>query len=171
MTLVSEYYMISTGNKQTLRGILLLFVIGALWSACSKDDDVQYFVDEPLQEYFDRFQAEAAQRGVTIDYDSLQITGDIRIIAAQNVIGQCIHTEKEPNTVVIDKIYWDNATDLDKEFLVFHELGHCALGRGHIDDSDPQGNCVSIMTSGTGFCIIDYTQATRRRLLDELFMK
>ncbi len=137
--------------------------------SCGKDDEPQFLVDEPLQEYFDRFAAEGALRNVVIDYDVLKISGDIRIISTPNVIGQCIHTDKEPNTVIVDKFYWDTADDLEREFLVFHELGHCALGRAHLDDSDAHGDCVSIMTSGTGTCHINYTLATRDALLDELF--
>ena len=137
--------------------------------SCGKDDEPQFLVDEPLQEYFDRFAAEGAIRNVVIDYEALKISGDIRIISTPTVIGQCIHTEKEPNTVVVDKFYWDTADDLEREFLVFHELGHCALNRGHLDDSDAHGDCISMMTSGTGLCHINYTQATRTSLLDELF--
>lgn len=153
----------------TWKSAILLLAVGMTWSSCAKDDEPEYYVDAPLQEYFDRFEAEAAIRGVTVDYDALQISGDIRIIATPNVIGQCIHTEKEPNTVVVDKFYWDDADDLEREFLVFHELGHCALNRGHLDDSDNNGHCISIMTSGTGACDVVYTPATREELLDELF--
>ncbi len=148
---------------------LSLLAVGMVWSSCAKDDDLEYYVDAPLQEYFDRFEAEAALRGVTIDYDVLQISGDIRIIATPNVIGQCIRTEEEANTVVVEKFYWDSADDLEREVLIFHELGHCALDRGHLDDSDGQGHCISIMTSGTGACDVVYTAATRDELIDELF--
>ena len=137
--------------------------------SCNKDETPQYFVDTPLQPYFDRFEVEAAARGLTIDLVALKISGDIRLISASQVIGECIHTDKEPNTVVVDVVYWNGANDLEKEFLVFHELGHCALNREHIDDSDANGDCVSMMTSGTGLCHINYTEATRDALLDELF--
>ena len=137
--------------------------------SCVKDEEPQYLIDVPLLEYFDRFAAEAAIRNVVIDYKEMMISGDIRVISTPNVIGQCGHTEEEPNVVIVDKFYWDDADELEREFLVFHELGHCALKRGHIDDSDIQGNCVSMMTSGTGLCNINYTTATREDLLDELF--
>ncbi|HEY3384997.1 MAG TPA: hypothetical protein VGK46_00725 [Saprospiraceae bacterium] len=147
--------------------LLLLAVIGS----CAKDEDEpQFLIDEPLQEYFDRFKAEAALRGKEIDFKALMISGDIRLIGTQNVIGQCGHTEEEPNVVIVDKFYWDSASDLDREFLIFHELGHCALGRGHLDDSDGNGDCISMMSSGTGLCHINYTLATRTALIDELFM-
>lgn len=137
--------------------------------SCKKDEGPEYFVDEPLQPYFDRFEAEAAARGVTIDLEALMVSGDVRLIGAQNVIGQCVHTEKEPNTVIVDVVYWNGADDLEREFLIFHELGHCALNRDHVDDSDANGDCISMMTSGTGLCHINYTEATRTALLDELF--
>lgn len=156
--------------KQWIKTISLLTGLLLVIGSCAKDEEPQYLVDEPLQDYFDRFQVEAAQRGIVIDYDALMVSGDIRVINTPNVIGQCGHTEKEPNVVIIDKFYWDDADDLEREFLVFHELGHCAIFRGHIDDSDGQGDCISIMTSGTGICRINYTTSTRTALLDELFM-
>lgn len=145
--------------------MVILLVAGS----CSKDETPDYFVDAPLQPYFDSFEAEAAQRGVTIDLEALRVSGDVRLIGTINVIGQCVHTEKEPNTIIVDVVYWNSAEHLEKEFLIFHELGHCALNRDHIDDSDANGDCISIMTSGTGLCHINYTEATRSALLDELF--
>ncbi len=157
-------------NKKTHFGLVGLTVILITISSCQKDDTFNYVVDAPLQDYFDRFASAAAARGVLIDYESLRISGSLRIIAAAQVIGQCIHSDKEPNTVVIDRLYWTHATDLEKEFLVFHELGHCALHRGHTDHSNGQGDCISIMTSGTGICKVNYTASNRESLLDELFM-
>lgn len=157
--------MIKSGNLIAVLLTACALVVGS----CVKDEEPQFLIDEPLQEYFDRFAFEASLRNVVIDYKEMMISGDIRVITSPNVIGQCGHTENEPNIVIVDKFYWDDADDLEREFLVFHELGHCALKRGHIDDSDPQGNCVSMMTSGTGLCNINYTTATRDTLLDELF--
>lgn len=152
-----------------LKGVMITVAALLLFSACGDDNTLKYSVDAPLQPYFDRFAEEAALRNVVIDYDVLMISGDIRLITSQNVIGQCGHSEEEPTVVIVDKFYWDGANDLEREFLIFHELGHCALNRGHIDDSDAFGDCVSIMTSGTGSCNINYTLTTREELLDELF--
>jgi hypothetical protein len=132
---------------------------------------VDLFVDPSLQEYFDRFVVEGAARNVIVDYKASRIAGYLKIITQPGVIGQCAHSDSKPNTVIIDKIYWNTATDLEKEFVVFHELGHCVLNRVHLDEADAMGNCISIMTSGTGSCHINYTVATRAALLDELFKK
>ncbi len=142
-----------------------------IFSGCAKDDGPQYFVDSSIRPYFERFEYEANLRNIRIDLDSMMISGDIRVINASNVIGQCGHTEAEPSVVIVDKFYWDSANDLEREFVVFHELGHCALFLGHNDNVDGSGYCASIMTSGTGACVINYTLATREKLLDELFAR
>ena len=149
--------------------ILSLFLLTASIS-CHKDETIDLFVDSSLQEYFDRFAAEGALRNVTVDFEASRVSGYIRLIRTPNVIGQCAHDDTKPNTVIIDWTYWMSADDLEKEFLVFHELGHCVLNREHLDDADAQGNCISIMTSGTGACHINYTPGTRKKLLDELFL-
>lgn len=46
----------------------------------------------------------------------------------------CVREPLKTPVVYINKIYWDDATylkEIDKEEIVFHELGHCVLNRGH----------------------------------------
>jgi len=69
----------------------------------------------------------------------------------------------------IDATYWANATALEREFVIFHELGHCFLDRTHIDTKDVQGDCESMMHSGISGCQFRYTLASRVAYLDELF--
>ena len=157
-------------RSNSFKGILILLVMTGFWS-CNKDENLTLKVDPKLQEYFDRFVVEGAARNVTVDYEASRISGYLKIITQPGVIGQCAHSETKPNTVIIDQIYWNTATDLEKEFVVFHELGHCVLNREHLDEADNQGNCVSIMTSGTAGCHINYTLDTRKAMLDELFKK
>lgn len=140
-------------------------------TSCNKDEQVDLFVDSSLQEYFDRFAVEGARRNVTVDYKEARVSGYLDFINTPHVVGQCAHDKNKPNRVTIDAMYWHGRTDLEREFLVFHELGHCVLNREHLDGADLQGNCTSIMTSGTAQCRIHYTQDTREKLLDELFMK
>jgi hypothetical protein len=146
-----------------------VILIMTLNLSCSKHDEVLHFVDISLQEYFDRFVAEASIRSLEVDFNRTQVNGYIRLITEPNVVGQCAHREDEPNTVIIDKLYWDQADDLEREFLVFHELGHCVLNRNHLDDADVHGVCLSIMASGGPTCRVHYTQANRNEMLQELF--
>ena len=47
------------------------------------------------------------------------------------VIGTCYYSAFR-NYIEIDKNYWDEFNAAEKEQIIYHELGHCALGRiGH----------------------------------------
>ena len=45
-----------------------------------------------------------------------------------NTVGQCImYNKKEYNKITIDPDAWEAYDDTDRELLIYHELGHCAL--------------------------------------------
>lgn len=52
-----------------------------------------------------------------------------------NIVGECIVWNDEWREIKIDQDYWDNGTKDDDErmSLIFHELGHCILDRGHLN--------------------------------------
>ena len=136
-------------RPNALFSFLLLVVI---FSNCKNDDGYEYFVHEELQPYFDDFEHEALLRGVTVDLVELRIGGRIGEISQRSVIGQCFFNEDAPNELFIEENYWRVASPIEREFVVFHELGHCYLLRQHTEEEDNQGNCSSIMASGTGGC-------------------
>lgn len=48
--------------------------------------------------------------------------------------GACLKYADGTKEVMIKKSWWDNANSVSRRIMVFHELGHCRLGRTH-DDS------------------------------------
>lgn len=60
------------------------------------------------------------------------------------VIGYC-DVELGTPTISIDKDYWENASNAMKLELLFHEMGHCVLHRGHTSVTLPDGTPASIM--------------------------
>lgn len=151
--------------------LILTVATLTLFAACREDDQFIEIsiVDTSLQPYFRTFRAEAASRGIEIDASFEEIEARIEQINDGNVVGRCWYNSHNPNEILIDAEYWQNATDLSKEYVVFHELGHCYLGRGHTEASTASGICLSIMASGTGSCHDRYGSATRDFYLDELF--
>ena len=145
---------------------LLLF--GAL--GCVKDEltTEQLYIDAALQSYFDNFQEEAALRGITVDYQAAQVEGILTYLP-NAIAGQCVQTEGKPSQIRIDQTIWSRSSTSIKEFLVFHELGHCILDRSHDDTRNTDGTCASIMHSGTTNCRNAYNATTRKAYLDELF--
>lgn len=126
-------------------------------------------VDARLWEYYQTFENEAAKRGLAVDLKTTLITGEIDNIHDNNVIGTCQYGRYVNNHITIDKSFWAKSSQLGKEFVVFHELGHCFLNRSHLEDSTSGGLCVSLMRSGNGSCRDAYSFQNREYYLNELF--
>ena len=125
-------------------------------------------VDPLLHSYFDQFVFEAALRGIELDLERHQVEGRIDDLE-EGVRGQCQHLSNDSERVVIDRTYWGQSSSMEREFIVFHELGHCILNRSHLDTKSQQGACTSIMHSSSFSCRNTYNTNTRKELLDELF--
>ncbi|MEL7121054.1 MAG: putative metallopeptidase [Bacteroidota bacterium] len=157
-----------------------LFCTVIVMVACNNDENVldvetevavegYPLVEEALWPYFERFENAARERGFVIDLNAARVTGEIDVIDDDGVAGQCTYRSHAPNSVLIDQEFWDVASDLAKEYVVFHELGHCQLGREHREDAHANGTCVSMMRSGLGNCRDNYSRFTRVSYLNELF--
>lgn len=127
------------------------------------------FVDPRLVPYFKSFQYEASLRGIDVDYEAFPITGYIQSIQEDDIAGTCNYHSYEPNVVTIDLEYWNSVSTLRREMVVFHELGHCVLGRGHTETAFSNGICTTLMNSGTSGCYVAYTADNRDYYLGELF--
>jgi len=146
-----------------------LFIGLLLVSMSSCNDDTESAIDSELQPYVDAFQAAGLARGINIDYTTNPITAQFNRIPNAGVAGQCFRNQDIPNSISIDAIYWSTQSELRREFLMYHELGHCVIGRSHRDETDATGTCLSIMHSTDGICNNTYGPATRESYLDELF--
>jgi hypothetical protein len=151
------------------------YVLIGLIGACDEPEEVAPIqvkypnVDPQLRTYFQRFEEEAAARGLSVDLTTTGITGTIVEIDDKHVLGQCSYPRARPNQVTIDRTFWSLGSDLFREFVVFHELGHCFLFRSHLEQQLSNGACASIMRSGTGPCLDNYSSRTRAFYVDELF--
>jgi hypothetical protein len=144
------------------RLLTLLFITSFL--SCQKET---LPIDSRLQPYFEKFILEASQRGKTLNLDNL--SGVIVEIGGSSIVAQCTQYENNPDEIKVDKTYWASATDSQKEFYIFHELGHCLLNRDHLNTTDKNGNCMSIMHGTSGACKFIYNESTRSTYLNELF--
>ncbi|MBX2815970.1 MAG: hypothetical protein KTR24_08230 [Saprospiraceae bacterium] len=153
---------------------LLIAFLSLAAISCQKDQTVQSEpefpgVQEALWPYFRLFEDEAAARGLTVDLVASRITAEIASIDEGNVIGRCQYGRYSGNHITIDAEFWTRSGHLGREMVVFHELGHCYLGRGHREDAFQSGSCASIMRSGTCCCRDAYRTSTRSYYVDELF--
>lgn len=157
--------------------LFALIVLALSFQSCEKEEMLmsptkEYIgVDAELWVYFQRFEEEAAARGVYVNLNEKGITGVIEDINHEHVVGMCNHNVDTPNHVVLDKDFWTRSSSLKKELIVFHELGHCYFGMGHRDEAHEDGRCKSIMRSGMGGCMDIYTENYRNDYLNEFFVE
>lgn len=127
-----------------MRAILLVIIL--MITGCGKPPQdvvvspqqpiLPIVVDASIAPYFIRFTQ-------NIGIDSNGISANLAALTYPT-LGQC--TISGPNkTVTIDPTFWANASDNEHEELVFHELGHCAMGLGHINTLNPYNCPDSIM--------------------------
>ena len=139
-----------------------------LLSACTREEEFAGGVVDPaLKPLFDSFVAEGLKRGRTIDMS--RINAVVADIPETKVLGRCAQGAISGSTLTIDAAFWSSAGIWEKEYVVFHELGHCALDRRHLEEQKSDGTCKSIMQSGTTGCKMIYNTQTRSGYLDELF--
>lgn len=88
---------------------------------------------------FASFTQEFELRGRYFYNDQTFSIGDIPINFGDNDIenpdfkGVCRTYADGSKEILIRKSWWNTVSDTFKESLIFHELGHCRLGRDHID--------------------------------------
>jgi hypothetical protein len=153
---------------KTLIQILLCSVV--IFS-CSEDEELSSvsYIDDALIPFFESFEAEAEERGLVIEIGNHVSSARIEPIEDIGVAGICSFSDFTPNQIRIDKEIWDQSSPSFREYVVFHELGHCVLDREHLDDTLPGGICKSLMNSNTSPCYTQYNAGLRTAFIDELF--
>lgn len=151
-----------------MRYIFVVFSLISLLSCSKENNDTR--IDAGLQEYYDSFVAEAESRNIILPDSILNIKLIFTDISNSNILGQCNYNMDAPDVVQIDRFHWRTFDNETKEFVVFHELGHCVLDRGHTDTVDSRGDCTSLMHSSVGLCGFEFSGEKRTKYIDELFM-
>ena len=156
--------------------------------SCQKQEVIEptvYQIDAEVLPYITRFAAEAKARNVDVKLENLIV--ELKATKLQEDCAECLLMVGNPQKQrriainITDGLCWKDQSDFSKEALVFHELGHCLLGRiQHRNDLLPNGSPASLMNayneSPYSPCIYDINgsgncdKRTRRQYyLDELF--
>lgn len=150
-----------------LKYIMFVLATNLCLIGCNKD--YNQVIEAELQEHFSNFEIEAAAHGIEIDISTIDISAYIENIETQGTLGQCKSYSDGSQQVIVDEQYWNRISNNDREYIVFHELGHCILKREHNDNKDEKGSCTSIMQSGINGCKSVYNNENKTQLLMELF--
>ncbi|MEO9485034.1 MAG: hypothetical protein ABJG47_16360 [Ekhidna sp.] len=152
-----------------------------LFLSCDEPITNNNFIDEELRPYIESFIEEANRRGVQLNIDDFgaEIVNEISIGGDNTYCGYGWFfyrgTLKKRIEVKNSDNCWQSRTDIERENLVFHELGHALLGRPHLDETFPNESPKSIMCSSDGpngcnnFNTYHDNELFRSYYLDELF--
>ena len=130
-----------------MKKIIFLLTILIAFQYCRPDNGIGaeqgvYQVDPEFEPYVQEFIAEGAKRGQTIDFTDSGLIVEFSDGTVQGASGFCYVGEHH---VVIDKSEWTSLSEDVRGFLLFHELGHCELDRGHRNDKFSNNVWQSIM--------------------------
>lgn len=143
---------------KTLMGLILFVQVG-----CFETNDYSKY--GPFEGEVRDFVATAHQHGMNVNLGRLNIKL-VSILNGTPILGVCIPEDK---TIIINESFWMTADNAEKEFLVFHEMGHCVLGREH-STWIHEGMPVSIMYPMEWATQFEpYYWLNRNKLMDELF--
>jgi N-acetylneuraminic acid mutarotase len=146
-----------------ISALLIVFLSG-----CKKET---FHVPEDFLVYVQRFENEGRLRGKTLNLeDDLKI--EFTDFTGKGYVALC-HYNENPIKIEIDSAFWNNAADTNREFVLFHELGHGFLGiHEHRNDTLPNGEWKSIMRGPPATVNAHPLEYAKHRdyYLDELFL-
>lgn len=134
-----------------MKYLILLMVI-----AC-KVESTPMFAQSDLafESYRNKFYDDAKE------YNSPATQSPIIFGTVSDAVAVCRTPE---NIVIVDKDKWQDMNDTQRQVLIHHELGHCALNRPHYDELP------SIMNEEYLFTIGDF-ERNEDEFIKELFTK
>lgn len=124
-------------------------------------------VNKDLQIYVNRFVQVAEELGRPVSLGRLQV--EFVPSMEGNVIGKCYYGTGR--RIEINRSYWErsNVRNSDRESLMFHELGHCILNRGHDDRSMPGYYWLEISIMNSYHLSYTYYENNWQYYMKELF--
>jgi hypothetical protein len=135
------------------------FAASPLSFLISFDKNIGIKVDPAVQPYYDDFMKSAQAHGVYLKMNKLTIrlvkdseftkadsTGFLLQDNQREAFGSCHYEQHE---ILISRNVWKKFSDIDRQAIVDHEMGHCYLGRKH--DDSLKNNGISLYFSSIMF--------------------
>ena len=119
---------------------LLIFILG-----CGKENDFIYDVPAEFEPYIVRFVNEANARGKAISIYNLIVKRDSTLPTLYCAVSNTISEKNDVQKIISINVPYCWQNDVQLEALIFHELGHCILGRVHDNSLMPKGDPKTMM--------------------------
>lgn len=141
--------------------VLVLISLNILLTGCG--DGTKGTIDPAFQSYLDQFIRDAAL------YEREIETYNLTIQFIDKFDDAFLWANCTDGTITIRRDYWYKTKEDTRESLIYHELGHCVLGRDHTQAWNTDLNIpLSLMVQGT-HSRSDYWAANKAYYIAELF--
>jgi hypothetical protein len=118
----------------------------------------EQYIDPNLQSYVNMFQSDmlAHNKNMPISTSVVFDTAAniVNITGSEYAIGVCEYSQL--NKVSIDSAFWATASEIERKFLIYHELGHCVLNRVHRNDTADYQFCIGNLQLTKSTCPTGY---------------
>lgn len=119
-------------------GILLI-------TFCTCEREKIQVIPSEVEGYVDSFFQDANRFGHELKIEHFDLIFTFTSIEEDYVSGRC---NIKKGQIEIDSNRWNSMSNKSKEWLIYHELGHCILEREHFNEEFANGECKSIMKGG-----------------------
>jgi hypothetical protein len=154
------------------KALFIVFLLSLL-SACGKPPSVS--IDAKVQPLVDEFLEQAKKRDKNvriIDLDIIFVTDVTKYTEnGESANAACVKgNDFDRPTIIISKGFWDTTYEYSRKRTIFHELGHCVLGREHrnemttLDNVSAPASIMAAQFNNVSFFIMHYDY-----YMDELF--
>lgn len=99
---------------------IVLFVM--LLSACAPIESSLIKTNGAIDEYVHRFERDTGKSAAGIPFFFTK---------EKTYLGACVTFSDGKRYIELEVTNWEKSDDIEREELVYHELGHCALNRDH----------------------------------------
>jgi len=158
---------------KTLRNLVVWIGLLLIYSCSSEPGTSSPEIDlrPDFIPHVDQYIEEARERGRIVDFASTGLSIKFREEEDEESIGVCFLGQYR---IEINRPDWNDFSYNERERLIFHELGHCEIGRGHKNNILINDEWASIMRGvpfeedvmGPG---VNYSGRRRLYYIDELF--
>lgn len=105
-----------------------LIVVSFLLLAACGENSFEPYIEPSLQPYADMY------KNYKKNYTNINYVRPIHLMyddLTSNYIGLCQKFSNGDRMIFVDRTFWANASEADREILILHEYGHCDLNLGH----------------------------------------
>ena len=125
-----------------MRYLLLLLILSCGSSNVIITANGPIYVEERLQPFYQRFMEYAEELGVKVNCDNLSMYTTDEIPSGTQLAVAKVYSNGYKEIIIYNRFY-ETATDVAKEIVVFHEIFHACLRKEHRNNSIMQSNMLN----------------------------